>query len=475
MPQVHLVDIFIVFAFFISIIVVTAILSKRVTQKGIEEFSVSSKSLKLFPLICSVAASHIGSGLSLGLIGMMYLEGVQVIWIALGHFTGALLYTLVLGKKIRKRADASGWGITKGDLLEEHYGKKGRLLFGGIAAWERIAVTSGQLVAAGVLLSTMLAQFNINLTTATIIVGALVIINVSFGGLSAVIWADVIQMFIMVLGIGILLPIILTAKLEPGTLLAASEPGFYNLAPTNMVVLGTAAAWFTSALANQTVWSRIVSAKNAKTAVQANVIGSIVGIVWGLIMVYITFTIKAIYPNIQGNPDAFLLNTILDGFPIVIIGLIMAALLANILSTTNTVLLHAVMNITHDLYSRTFKRNATNEEILRFAKISTPIIGIAPAILGIFIPKIIEVQNLGYNFYGAAITAPFWASMLFPNKITPTAGFSAMVVGGSVSLFFYFTNLTVIPNAILGVIASFATLLIVSHFTKGKKALNSAK
>ncbi|RST74127.1 sodium:solute symporter family protein [Siminovitchia acidinfaciens] len=450
-----------------SIIVVSALLSKRVKQKGIEEFSVSSKSLNLFPLICSVAASHIGSGLSLGLIGMMYLDGVQVIWIAIGHFSGALIYTLVLGKKIRKKADASGWGITKGDLLEEHYGRKGRFLFGGIAAWERIAVTSGQLVAAGVLLSTILAQFNINLTTATIIVGALVIINVSFGGLSAVIWADVIQMFIMVLGIGLLLPIILTTKLEPGTLMAATDAGFYNLAPTNMVVLGTAAAWFTSALANQTVWSRIVSAKNAKTAVQANVIGSVVGIAWGLVMVYITFAIKAIYPNIQGNPDSFLLNTILDGFPIVIIGLIMAALLANILSTANTVLLHAVMNITHDLYNKTFKRNASNEEILTFAKISTPIIGIAPAILGIFIPKIIEVQNLGYNFYGAAITAPFWASMLFPNKVTPIAGFSAMIVGGSVSLFFYFTDLTMIPNAILGVVASFITLLIVSKFTKG--------
>lgn len=85
----------------------------------------------------------------------------------------------------------------------------------------------------------------------------------------------------------------------------------------------------------------------------------------------------------------------------------------------------------------------------------------------VFFPKIIEVQNFGYNFYRAAITAPFWTSMLSPSKITPIAGFSAMIVGGSVSLFFYLIKLTMILNAILGIVASFITLLIVSKFTKG--------
>lgn len=471
MHDVYLIDIFIVIIYFLSIFLITSFLGKKVKLKGIEEFSVSSKSLKLFPLICSVAASHIGSGLSLGLIGLMYLDGLQVLWIAIGHFAGALLYTLVLGKRIRNKANKPGWGITKGDQFEDHFGRKGRFLYGVIASWERIAVTSGQLVAAGVLLSTILGQFNINLTAATLIIGVIVIFNVSFGGLSAVIWADVIQMFIMVIGIGLLLPIILTTKLSPGELFFSADAAFYSFTPTNMVVLGTAAAWFTSSLANQTVWSRIVSAKNAKTAVQANVIGSVVGIAWGLIMVYITFAMKAIYPNIDGNPDGFLLTTIIDGFPILIIGVILSALLANILSTTNTVLLHAVMNITHDLYAKTFKRDATDEQVLRFAKISTPIIGIAPAILGIFIPKIIEVQNLGYNFYGAAVTAPFWASMLFPERINPLAGFTSMIIGGSVSLFFYFTDYTSIPNAILGLVCSIVTLILMSKFTK-KDVLN---
>lgn len=466
MHEVGFFDIFIVVLYLVSILVVTAIMSKRVKQKGIEEFSVASKSLKTFPLICSVAASHIGSGLSLGLVGMMYGDGLQVIWIAIGYFAGTVLYTLVIIGRARRRAEKSGWGITLGDVFEDTMGKGGRFLFGTIASWERIAVTSGQLVAAGVLISTIFGRFGINLTYGIIIVGIIVIINVGFGGLSAVIWADVIQMIIMVLGIGIFLPVILANEVDFSMLFSSADKGFYSLAPTNMAILGTAVAWFTSGLANQTVWSRGISAKDPETAVKSNVIGSAIGIFWGILMVFITFAMKAIYPDIQGNPDSFLLTTIIDGFPIIITGLILAAVLANILSTTNTVLLHAVMNVTHDLYAKTFKINATEEDKLKFAKIITPIIGILPAILGLYIPQIIEVQNLGYNFYGAAVTIPFWVSMLFPRIITPIGGMSSMVVGAAVSIFFYLNDLTTIPNSLLGILASAITLLVVSKLTK---------
>ncbi|GHH98652.1 sodium:solute symporter family protein [Neobacillus kokaensis] len=473
MGGVHFLDIFIIAAFYGSIILMSIFLGKKVKQKGLEEFAVSSKNMKTFPLICSVAATHIGSGLTLGLIGMMYMNGLQAVWIALWYFIGTMIYTLVLVKRIRKKADQPGWGVTAGDLIEDHMGRKGRFIFGGVATWERIAVTSGQLVAAGLLIATILNQWEINLLTATLIAGVIIIINVSFGGNSAVIWADVLQMIIMLIGLGVLLPFILGSQLAPGTLFNSAAPEFYSFKPTNMAIMSTAAAWFTSSLASQTIWSRTVSAKDGKTAVKANLIGSSIGIVWGFMMVYITFAMKAIYPTIPGNPDSFLLSTIIDGFPVIIVGLILAALLANILSTTNTSLLHAVMNITHDLYAKTFKRNATQEQALKFARITTPIVGIFPVILGIYIPKIIEVQNLGYNLYGAAITAPFWAALLWKKKLTPAGGIAGMIVGLTVSLFFYIYQVLPIPNSILGVICSGITVVIVSNLTrKDKKDLN---
>lgn len=469
MEGISYLDIAIIIVYYMGILFLGYMMGKRVKKKGLAEFATGSKSQGMFVLICSVAASHVGSGLCLGLVGKMYVEGFQAIWIALGYFTGTILYTVVMAKRIRQRAEKPGWGTTMGDVFEDSYGRGGRAIFGVVATWERLGVAAGQLVAIGVLLSIMFEPFGLsNVVVCTIIAGIVIAIYVSMGGLTAVIYSDTIQCIVMVAGIGIALPILLLNGVPEGMLFNSSPvEGFYSLKPTDMMILTTALSWGTSALANQTIWARIVAAKDVKTAYKANIIGSGIGIAWGFVMAIIAFSMVSLYPTITGTADTFLLKVIVDTFPIGITGLILAAVLANVVTTADSVILSGVLNLSHDLYRKTFKRDATDEQVLKFSRFATPCAVIIPIVLGACMPLIIEVQNLGYAVYGAGVAVPFWFALLSKKPLSHKAGIAAIAVGFVVSGYFYLNPIN-FPNSVIGMAACFVTFVIINALDKNK-------
>jgi SSS family solute:Na+ symporter len=295
-------------------------------------------------------------------------------------------------------------------------------------------------------------------------------VYVSMGGLTAVLYSDTIQCIVMVAGIGIVLPITLLIQVPSGALLTAAPPEFYSLMPTDMAILTTSLAWGTSALANQTIWARIVAAKDVKTAYKANIIGSGVGIIWGFIMALIAFSMIAVYPDIDGGADTFLVRVITDSFPVVITGLILAAVLANVVTTADSVILAGVMNLSHDLYRKTFKRNATDAQVLKFSRISTPFVIVIPVILGVIMPLIIEVQNIGYAVYGAGVAVPFWFALLSKKPLSRKAGIASILVGFGVSGYFYLNPVN-FPNSVIGMACCLITFLLVNFFDKNKGSM----
>jgi len=469
MQDVSLFDMLIVIVYYCGIIYLGYAVSKKVKKGGFSEFAMSSKSQGMFTLFCSVAATHIGSGLCLGLVGKLYATGMQAVWIAVGYFVGTILFTVCLAKKIRERAQVPGWGVTMGDVFEDAYGIGGRAIYGTVAAWERIGVLAGQLVAIGVLLSLIFAQFGLSQIWGTIIAGIVIVIYVTLGGLRAVIYSDTIQCCVMIAGIGITLPILLLLKVPAGELFSSAPPEFYSFKPTSLMLIATIFSWGTSGLANQNIWARIVAAKDVKTAYKANIFGAGFGIFWGFLMCLIACSMKSIFPVIDGGADTYLLKTIVHTFPIGITGLILAAVLANVVSTADSVLMNAILNISHDLYSKTFMRNkgVTDEQVLRFTRISAPIVCIAPVILGIYVPLIIEVQNLGYAVYGAGVAIPFWIAVLSKKKLSHKAAIISIMVGFLVSAYFYM-NQVIVPNSIIGMICCGIVFAIVNALDKNK-------
>lgn len=473
MQSVSFIDMAIVIIYYCGIIVLGFVVSRSVKKRGFAEFAMSSKSQGMFTLFCSVAATHIGSGLCLGLVGKLYADGMQAVWIAVGYFTGTILFTACLARKIRERAKVEGWGVTMGDVFEDAYGRGGRTIYGIVAAWERIGVLAGQLVAIGILLSMIFSQFGLSQTWGTIIAGIVIVIYVTLGGLKAVIYSDTIQCCVMIAGIGITLPIILLLQVPVGELFnaPAASPEFYSLKPSSLVLIATVFSWGTSGLANQNIWARIVAAKDVKTAYKANIFGAGFGIFWGFLMCIIACSMKVVYPAIEGSADSFLLQTIVHSFPIGITGLILAAVLANVVSTADSVLMNAVLNISHDIYKNTIFHNKeiSDAQILRFSRICTPFVCIVPVVLGIYLPLIIEVQNLGYAVYGAGIAVPFWVAILSKKKLSHKAAIAAIIVGFVVSAYFYM-NKIIIPNSIMGMIFCGLVFYIVNKVDKNKEA-----
>lgn len=469
MQEVSLLDMLIVIVYYCGIIFLGYIVSKRVKKGGFNEFAMSSKSQGLLTLFFSVAGTHIGSGLCLGLVGKLYADGMQAVWIAVGYFVGTILFTVVLARRIRERAKVAGWGVTMGDVFEDAYGIGGRAVYGTVAAWERIGVLAGQLVAIGVLLSLIFSQFGLSQTWGTIIAGIVIVIYVTLGGLRAVIYSDTIQCIIMIAGIGIMLPVLLFIKVPVGELFSSASPEFYSFKPTSLFLMATIFSWGTSGLANQNIWARIVAAKDVKTAYKANIFGAGFGIFWGFLMCLIACSMKAIYPAIEGAADTYLLQTIIHTFPIGITGLILAAVLANVVSTADSVLMNAILNISHDLYSKTFnrKKGVTDAQVLRFSRISAPIVCIVPVVLGIYVPLIIEVQNLGYAVYGAGVAVPFWIALLAKRELSHKAAIVSIMVGFIVSAYFYM-NQVIIPNSIIGMICCGAVFAIINAVDKNK-------
>lgn len=232
------------------------------------------------------------------------------------------------------------------------------------------------------------------------ILGIIIIFITLIGGIEAVIWMDVIQGLLLIVG-GILTLGLIIYNTEGG--LSAiwnvaeenGRTGFgpYTLDLVNLTLLVMILNGIFYAIqkygTDQTIVQRYLTARSDKDAVKASLIGVLMSVpVWALFM-FIGTALFAYYQINAGSlpegtrPDAVFPFFIMTELPVGVIGLVLAALLAAAISSLDSDLNCLAAIFTEDYYIR-IKPQSTEKQRMFTSKMVVAVAGLASILIAMY-------------------------------------------------------------------------------------------
>ena len=94
-------DIYLIIIYFLIVLFIGYLSSKRQTKEG---FLIGNRNLKSLNLAATLCAGFVGGGFLVLYIGIAYVFGLSALWLVIGQAVGLILFS-VFGKKIKNLAD----------------------------------------------------------------------------------------------------------------------------------------------------------------------------------------------------------------------------------------------------------------------------------------------------------------------------------------------------------------------------------
>lgn len=434
--------------------------------KSSDDFVTAGRRLPLAVLIGTLLATWMGSGMITGSANFVYTYGpIASIFHFIGEPAGLLLVALLLAKRVRIKE-----GYTVPQLIEEKYGTVSRVLVTICIILAYVGIVSYQFKAGGYIFNLVTGM---DVTTGTIISAIFVVVLTVTGGLISVAYTDAIGTLIIFIAMIIGLPLAIKQAGGFSNMLAAIPAD--KMAVTGSLdavqLLGYTLPTIFLVLGDQNIYQRFAASKDPGEAKKSGLGLFALSLLLDVLVIAIVLPAIVLYPNLQDPDTAFF--QVAMGLPTVISGLLLACATALFVTTADSYLLSAATNITYDIWERFIKKDATDQEKLRFTRITIVVLSLIALALGTVFPSILSIQMYAYSMYGAAIT-PALVGSLFWDRATKQGGLASIIIGGaSVLVWDVVLQSPMGWNSILvaGPLSILA-LIVVSLLTQNKTKLN---
>ncbi|MCC3862494.1 sodium:solute symporter family protein [Pseudemcibacter aquimaris] len=471
MRDLHILDLIAIGGYFLFLFLV-GVYTMRTKEKGkeTESFLAADRNMNTFQITCSTTATDMGGGFSIAMGGLGFTLGLSGSWIIAVSGLSIVLVSFFMVPKVKHWADKMK-GLTTGDLFEARFDQRTGTVAAIVVGLAWSAFVGGQIIAGGKLLQVSMGW---DLTSATLIIGAIIVGYTAMGGLKAVIYTDVFQMVILMIGIiFILVPVglmqvggiggmvdTLSSNPETASLLDWTAAGWKQIIGWFFAVIPI---WFVSIVGLQ----RIVAARDVKTAQRAFFYTG-VPIEWPLFAVGTTLVgliARILMPDLA-DPELATPTMIMTLLPVGIGGLVIAAYIATVMSTADSCLIGPVAIFTNDIYKKYLKPDADSGDMLRVARITTIVLGVLTIGSAFLVPRVLDLILYAYTFAAAGLFFPM-LGLLFWKRTTASGAFWSIVSGGACAVIW-----TVLDEpygfaaSYVGWVVSLPVLIIISLNTK---------
>lgn len=468
--NVTTIDLLIVGIYFIAMIVIGLYFSRQVHDS--EDYAVAGRSLRLPVLVGTLVGTAIGAAATFGNAGKAYEVGYIILFSSLSYIIGYIIFSFIAPKIHEAEINSIP------DALERRYGKSMRLIAAVVLMVTLIAIFGAQLIAFGITASAVFSETGLNYETAILIGTLIIILYTIFGGLLAVAYTDMIQVVIMVIAIGILLPLCIAYNLP-------DEQNFIDLLQSPQVdfwsgldlgfLLALIPTYLAFVLIDPTIWQRVAAAKNASDLRPAMLITAAIYAFWALIVVSLGVIAFNLMPELSSG-DVAIPTLVISHLPPVVKGFCLAALMAIMMSTADTVLLLAGTTFSGDIV-KVLKPTLTDKSQLKINRSAILIIGIIGSIFALQRSSIFEVMMLAFGIFVSGLFIPVMAA-LFWQKATNFAALSSGLIGvlTQLSLFaFQSTGVIAIgvPPILIALSASFLCMWLFGNLTYSTTETNA--
>ena len=356
-------------------------------QKSANDYFIAERSIPWWAVMFSIVASETSALTFISIPGLAYLGNLSFLQVVAGYVIGRVVVAFVLLPRYYK-----GELVTAYALLEKRFGLATRRFTSVVFMFTRAMADSVRVFATAIPVALILSgsvRREYAMPLSILILGALTVIYTYKGGMKAVVWTELLQASVYVLG-GISAGVLLGNSVPGGWSAirdAAAAAGKLQVIDTYMGfdrphtvfagLLGGAFLSMASHGADQLIVQRLLTARSLRDAQKA-IIGS--GIVVFAQFTLFLFVGVGLFVFYSGRPfpasDQIFPTFIIESMPPGLVGLILAAILAATMSTHSGTINALAAATTHDIYLPLSKRSADDAATLRFGKLSALVWGI---------------------------------------------------------------------------------------------------
>jgi SSS family solute:Na+ symporter len=458
-----MLDAIIIALYFVVIIAIGFYAYKKRRASNSDGFFVAGRKSGILLVTGSLAATFIGSSVVIGMVGSGYSMGLPGVWWLLVGAIGLAILGLFLAKKVRRV------GVyTLPELVENQYGSKAGLLASLVIAVSWIAICAAQILAAGTVLKALLPSWDINALMA--ICAAVFVIYTVLGGQYSIIRTDFLQVIILVVGLLVTLGLVMNDVGGIGGLKDSLASDYFSF-PVN-----SSFGWYDLVVfliltgsvyvVGPDIYSRLFCARDEKAARTSAFSAALVAVPLAFIVVLIGMGAKALFPGISPSDQVFptLIQQLL---PVGVSGLVVAALLAALMSSADTVILTTSTILCVDVGGKVFPRIDERRRLL-MAKLGVIVIGVLALLVAMQMKGIISTLLYSYTIFTSGIVIPVIAGFYKDKlRVNSYGALAAIAGGGGTALVI---KLAGVQNLeLLGFVICAILLFSVSWLTGGKK------
>ncbi len=428
------------FIFYFVIMFVIGIVAWR-RSSNFEDYALGGRSLGPFATALSSGASEMSGWLMVAMPGYAYASGMSSFWVAFGLMMGCVLNWVLVARRLRIYSYVANNSLTIPEFLAERFQQHTRLL--RIVAAVFIIVfylfyTSSGLVAGGKLLTTV---FGMDYQTA-VLIGALAIVSYTFfGGYLAVSWTDVLQGLMMIFAL-VAVPVAVIMEMDglQASLSAAETnmPGILDwmrdtasAQHLTLLAIVSSLAWGLGYFGQPHALARFAGINDHKNIPFARRIAlSWTGL--GLVCaVLIGIFGHAMSPEgMNGDHERIFMFMVNMLFNPVIASVLLTAILAAVMSTADSQLLICSSTIADDIYKASFRKNATEKELVMVGRIAVLAISAVAVTLAMAPDSgVLGLVSYAWAGFGAAF-GPTLIMALYWKRMNQWGAMAGVVVGG---------------------------------------------
>jgi SSS family solute:Na+ symporter len=381
---VHFWDLLVIGLYGLTVIAIGAAANRK--QKNTEDYYLGGRGLPWWAVGISILATSFSSASLIGGTGAGYASGMKMIQWQIGDllaFSIVCVFFLPYFARLRL--------TTAYEFLEHRFGRAARLVASGLFLLQTVLRTGLLVYAPALALSTVLGW---SIETAISLTALCAILYSSFGGISAVIWTDLIQ--VGVIGVGVVASLFLIAGDVPGgfdTILETARNAnrmqavdlsfdWKNPFTLGWTVLAYGVLALSIAGTNQQAVQRYQSCRDLASSRKAALFG------WGIGALVLGATLflgvclhawTTLVPDALPDPvkgDQVLPALILHRLPPGLAGLLVAAIFAASMSSIDSAI-HSMSTATLIDFVRPHLRQPLTESAeLRWARVLTALFGL---------------------------------------------------------------------------------------------------
>ncbi|KOO03273.1 sodium/proline symporter PutP [Vibrio nereis] len=470
-------------AYLIMMLAIGVIAYQR--TKNSSDYFLGGRSLGPWPAALSAGASDMSGWLLLGLPGYAFAAGIEAFWLAGGLLVGTWLNWLINAKRLRTYSITTD-SLTLPEYLSRRFNDNSKLIQ-VISAFFILLFflfyTSSGLVAGGKLFETV---FGLDYTTAVIIGTVCVVSYTLFGGFLAVSWTDLVQGLLMAAAL-MIVPVV------------AMEGGFSDVSnqlhninpelltlwndskgePLSAIAIISLAAWGLGYFGQPHILARFKAArsnKDLKTARHIAVLWTAFSMA-GALLVGVVGLIYVTNSGVSVDDGEKIFMLLVNAmFHPVVAGVLLAAILAAIMSTADSQLLVSSSALAEDFYKQVFKKDASSEEIVMVGRIAVIAISIVALILAMTPDSsVLGLVSYAWAGFGAAF-GPALILSLYWSRMNRNGALAGIIIGGVTIVVWkqlsggWFDVYEIVPGIIFSTIAIISVSLLTGEPEESVKA-----